>query len=157
MIQAAVQTREKSDVHTDWFLYLSLFLSCKPRTGYRMPFHNDLWQGNQAVAAFYWRREGNLITDHLSTRIYHICVSLFCFFALTWFLIVIGFLICMDTKIWTQIDCLWSGDVFSVDSCLDSFPEFIYFWSVKCTQFNIFKQQRVKPLLQWKMRHHGDF
>lgn len=122
-----------------------------------MPFHNDLWQGNQAVAAFYWRREGNLITDHLSTRIYHICVSLFCFFALTWFLIVIGFLICMDTKIWTQIDCLWSGDVFSVDSCLDSFPEFIYFWSVKCTQFNIFKQQRVKPLLQWKMRHHGDF
>ncbi|XP_014193890.1 pyrroline-5-carboxylate reductase 3 isoform X1 [Haplochromis burtoni] len=32
--------------------------------------------GNQAVAAFYWRREGNLITDHLSTRIYHICIKM---------------------------------------------------------------------------------
>lgn len=32
---------------------------------------------------------------------------------------------------------------------------FIFFWSVKCTQFNIFKQQCVKPLLQWKMCHHG--
>lgn len=111
--------------------------------------------GKLGCGSIYWRREGNLITDHLSTRIYHIYVWV-CFFALTWFLIVIGFLICMDTKIWTQIDCLWSGDVFSVASCLDSFPEFIYLFLV-CKMYTVYYLQTtmcetlvaVENVLSW--------